>query len=562
MQAASGTPSIISYQGRLADSSGNLLPTSGTSATYYFKFSIWDNATVGSGSKLWPLAVPATTTATVRQGVFNVNIGDVANSYPDLLNFDFNTASDIYLQVEVSADNNSSQTLSPRQRISASAFSRLASAVSGSTTPSSFGTTTPIGNSVVTIEATSTNAILLSLRAALTQVANLFQIQDSNGTNLFFANNSGGLFASSTFQVTGATTLYGNVGVATTTPGKLFSVQGSGLFSGDLSLANFTASGTTRFNGVAYSWPSSVTSGNFLQTDSSGNLTWASASSGGTDGNWSFISTDGEYIRLATTTNLVGIGTTTPYAKLSIGQTSGTGIATTTLALQPVSGQLANIIDIYNTAGALTTTLNANNLWKFGGGFISSASSSVSSNFNVSGPLSASSSLSVFGAVTFSNALTAANGGTGISSYTAGDILYASGVTKLSTVASSTDGFILSLTNGKPIWVATTTFNSPLSYADGAVDCANCLNTATANGPLDITSSGSTYTFNASSSPFFGTLFASSTVRFSNLTSGLLSADSIGTLSASGTLAVNLGGTGSTTLGGLLSGNGTGAITS
>ena len=513
LKAASGTPAIISYQGRLADSGGNLLPTSGSSATYYFKFSIWDNTTVDSGSKLWPLTVPATTTATVRQGVFNVNIGDVANGYPDLLNFDFNTSSDVYLQVEVSSDNDSSQTLSPRQRIAASAFSRLASAVSGSTTPSSFGTTTPIGNSVVTIEATSTNAFLLSLRAALNQVANLFQVQDSSGTNLFFANNIGGLFASSTFQVTGATTLYGNLGIATTTPSQIFSVQGNGLFSGDLSLANFTASGTTRFNGVAYSWPSSVTNGNFLQTDSSGNLTWASASSGGTDGNWSFISTDGGYIRLATTTNLVGIGTTTPYAKLSIGQTSGTGVATTTLALQPVSGQLANIIDIYNTAGNLNSVFTSAN-------FLGISTTSPATNLSVQGNalisgLLTTGNLTATNTVTFNTALSVSSGGTGLASYTAGDILYASGVAKLSTVASSTDGFILSLTNGKPIWAATTTFSSPLSYADGAVSCTNCLNTATANGPLAITSSNSSYIFNASSSPFFGTLFATSTVTLS-----------------------------------------------
>src|SRR3989344_1959020 len=184
LKAASGTPAIISYQGRLADSGGNLLPTSGSSATYYFKFSIWDNTTVDSGSKLWPLTVPATTTATVRQGVFNVNIGDVANGYPDLLNFDFNTSSDVYLQVEVSSDNNSSQTLSPRQRIAASSFARLAEAVSGSTTPSSFGTTSPLHNTQVTIESTSTQSIALAIRAFTSQIANLFQIQNSSGTSL------------------------------------------------------------------------------------------------------------------------------------------------------------------------------------------------------------------------------------------------------------------------------------------------------------------------------------------------------------------------------------------
>src|SRR3989344_671535 len=81
-RAASGVPTIISYQGRLTNSTGDLIGSlSGT--TYYFNFSIWDSPTVGAGTKLWPAGNPATTTATVRQGVFNVNIGDTANGYPD-----------------------------------------------------------------------------------------------------------------------------------------------------------------------------------------------------------------------------------------------------------------------------------------------------------------------------------------------------------------------------------------------------------------------------------------------------------------------------------------------
>jgi hypothetical protein len=50
--AASGTPKVISYQGRLTDSTGNLL--GGTGTNYFFKFSIWNNSTVGLGTKLWP----------------------------------------------------------------------------------------------------------------------------------------------------------------------------------------------------------------------------------------------------------------------------------------------------------------------------------------------------------------------------------------------------------------------------------------------------------------------------------------------------------------------------
>ena len=97
--ALSGVPTVIGYQGRLANSSGDLLGGSGTA--FYFKFSIWDNATVGSGNRLWPLSAPVSVSATVRQGVFNVDIGDTVSGYPTRLDYNFNTNNAIYLQVEV-----------------------------------------------------------------------------------------------------------------------------------------------------------------------------------------------------------------------------------------------------------------------------------------------------------------------------------------------------------------------------------------------------------------------------------------------------------------------------
>src|SRR3989344_7583906 len=145
--AASGVPTILSYQGRLTNGSGDLLGGSGT--TFYFKFSIWDNPTSSpeTGTRLWPSSAPTSVALTVRSGVFTAHIGDTANSYPDVLDYNFNTNQDIYLQIQVSSDNSTFETLSPRRRIAASSFSQLAGAISGTTTPSMFGTTTPIGSS-------------------------------------------------------------------------------------------------------------------------------------------------------------------------------------------------------------------------------------------------------------------------------------------------------------------------------------------------------------------------------------------------------------------------------
>ena len=190
---AAGTPTIISYQGRLTDSSGDLLGGSGT--TYYFAFSIWDASS--GGNKLWPSGNPATTTATVRQGVFNVNI--------DTADYNFNANQDIYLQIQVCSDNVNFDTLSPRQRISSAVFAQISGAVSG-TGQSMLGTTTPVSGAVATIEATTTSAVPLVIRGFLNQVADLFRVVTDVGEQLLTFTSSG------------------NLGIGTTTPSSKLNV--------------------------------------------------------------------------------------------------------------------------------------------------------------------------------------------------------------------------------------------------------------------------------------------------------------------------------------------------
>lgn len=115
VHAAQVPPQIFTYQGRLADSGGNLLGGAGT--MYHFRFSIWNTAVVGSGNRVWPANAPSSTAAIVKQGVFTVNIGDTSNGYPDALNLDFSSGTNFYLQVEVSSDNVTFETLSPRQQL-------------------------------------------------------------------------------------------------------------------------------------------------------------------------------------------------------------------------------------------------------------------------------------------------------------------------------------------------------------------------------------------------------------------------------------------------------------
>ena len=121
---ASGT--LLSFQGRLTDATGNLLGGSGTD--YYFRFAIFDAPT--GGSQLWPSAVPATITLRATQGVFNTLLGDTGVGYETLgLPFD-GTA--YYLQVQVaSVFAGPFETMTPRQRIGQAGFAVNADMVKG-----------------------------------------------------------------------------------------------------------------------------------------------------------------------------------------------------------------------------------------------------------------------------------------------------------------------------------------------------------------------------------------------------------------------------------------------
>ncbi|MFM2357830.1 MAG: hypothetical protein RJA61_567, partial [Candidatus Parcubacteria bacterium] len=402
--AESGVPAVMSYQGRLTDSNGDLVgSTSGT--TYYFKFSIWDNSTVGSGTQVWPLSSPSSFSASVRSGVFNVNIGDTTNGFPHALDIDFNTNKNLYLQIEVSSNNSTFETLSPRQSITSSAFARLAESVSG-TGASSFGTTTR-SNAVVTIQATSSDSSPLLIQGFSGQTGRLLSIKNSALSDLLFVNATGGLFASSTLQVTGATTLFGALsgasaqfsdltvsglsslsqasttlvsildrlyigGVSTTT------ILGNGAtstFSGGIDANRINLSATSTVSGlrvvsgglqVGTLDCSSFGNGGTLTTDAFGNVV-CSADDGGSGGTVAGSDTqvqfndggafgaDSNFVWNNTTKRL-GLGTSTPGTALAVegssilgnSATAGIFIATSTTATSTLPNTLATNIQTTN----------------------------------------------------------------------------------------------------------------------------------------------------------------------------------------------------------------------
>jgi fibronectin-binding autotransporter adhesin len=122
--ANASVPRILSFQGRLTNATGDLLGGSGTN--YYFKFSIYNSSS--SVSALWSSSASGISIK-VTQGVFNTLLGDTTAGY-NSLDLDFDSSS-YYLEVQVSSDNISFETLSPRQRIVSSGFAVNAETVHG-----------------------------------------------------------------------------------------------------------------------------------------------------------------------------------------------------------------------------------------------------------------------------------------------------------------------------------------------------------------------------------------------------------------------------------------------
>ena len=144
--------------------------------------------------------------------------------------------------------------------------------------------------------------------------------------------------------------------------------------------------------------------------------------------------------------------------------------------------------------------------------------------------------------------ITVAYGGTNITSYTAGDLIYASGTTTLSKLGIGSNGQVLTVVGGVPAWAASTggvtSFQTSLN---GLTPSTATTGAVTLAGTLGVASGGTGATTLTGYVKGTGTsaLTASSTIPTSDLT---------------GTLAVANGGTGQTTYtdGQLLIGNSTG----
>ena len=178
---------------------------------------------------------------------------------------------------------------------------------------------------------------------------------------------------------------------------------------------------------------------------------------------------------IATGTGLVGGPITT----------TGTIAIADTTVVAGTYGSSSNIPQIIiNAQGQITS---ATNIAVSTGGTVTSVnvSGGTTGLTTSGGPITSS------GTITLAGTLAATNGGTAQSTYSAGDILYASATNTLSKLSVSTNGYVLTLAGGLPTWAASTggvtSFNTSLSGLTPSIASTGAITLA---GTLGISSGG------------------------------------------------------------------------
>jgi hypothetical protein len=320
------------------------------------------------------------------------------------------------------------------------------------------------------------------------------------GTNAFNLGTSvitGGTWNGGTIG-----TAYGGTGLTTFSAANyaLYSTSSSALVAGTLPVAaggtnvtSFTANGIVYGNGTsALGVTAAGATGEVLIGNTGSAPTWGTLSgaavtsfSAGTTGFTPSIATTGAITlagTLATTNGGTGLTSFTSggalYATSSSALTTGTLPITSGGTGQISASAAFNALSPITTTGDLIIGNGTNSATRLGigtNGYVltsngttaswQSASSSGVSTFQTS--LSGlTPSTATTGAVTLAGTLGATSGGTSQSTYTTGDILYASASNTLAKLPIGTAGQVLSVASGIPSWAASTSSGVSFTVTD------------------------------------------------------------------------------------------------
>jgi len=289
----------------------------------------------------------------------------------------------------------------------------------------------------------------------------------SGGGSVTSVNVSGG--------TTGLTTSGGPVtSSGTITLGGTLAVASGGTGTSTPSIVagtNVTVSGTwpnQTINATGGSGSGTVNSG------TAGQLTYYASTGTTVSGNANATISGGAFT--------LGVAGTAAGSLLLSGGTSGTVTVKTAAAAGTWSMTLPTTAGtngyVLSTDGAGVTSWIATS---GGGGTVTSVnvSGGTTGLTTSGGPVTGS------GTITLAGTLASANGGTGFTTYAAGDLIYASATNTLSKLTAGTNGYVLTLASGVPTWAASTggvtsfsagsTGLTPSSATTGAITLAGTL---------------------------------------------------------------------------------------
>ncbi len=281
----------------------------------------------------------------------------------------------------------------------------------------------------------------------------------------------------------GASEIYVTSSVASTSTGTgALLVSGGAGISGDLTVGGvtklFNGSFYTGFDSSAtanttYTWPatSPSTGTSVLSSDAAGNLSWILMSASGSGLTLNGLSATTQFF----STVIGGSGFTIG----SIGSTHAFYLALAGSGISGlISGTAQTLFGVKTFASGVAITA-------------STASTSTSTgSFIVSG------GVGIGGSLNLGNPLLVPSGGTGITSFTTGDILYASSSTSLARITAGSAGSVLTSAGAglTPYWAASSSSASGVTI-NGLTASTQFFATSIAGSGFTIGSIGSTHTY-------------------------------------------------------------------
>jgi hypothetical protein len=305
----------------------------------------------------------------------------------------------------------------------------------------------------------------------------------------------------------GATELYLTSSVASTTIGTgALQVAGGAGISGVISLGGelklFNGNFYTGFDSAAtanttYIWPATApsTGTSVLSSDAAGNLSWILMSASGSGLTLNGLTATTQYF----STSIAGsgftissIGSTHTYY-IGLAGNASTGLISS--ASQTLFGLKTFASGVAITSGTASTNTATGDLTVTGGVGIGGSLWTSSANFSSISGVGISNSVVTSG-VWSGTAISAVKGGTGIVSYTTGDILHASSSTTLGSIAAGTAGSVLTSAGAgsTPYWAAATGSASGTTL-NGLTSTTQYFATSISGSGFTIGSTGSTHTY-------------------------------------------------------------------